>query len=100
MFSAAYLITAGPVRKVLYTVFQRVYNAELKNKNKSLILLIKTALSAALFALIREYQKLINKKEHNPTPSQPQKTNNKLSPAINNNIKKVNNNKYMKNLGK
>jgi len=53
-----------------------------------------------LFAFILEYQKLISRKEHKPTPSQPQKTNNKLSPTINNNIKKVNNNKYIKNLGK
>jgi hypothetical protein len=43
---------------------------------------------------------LINKKEHNPTPSHPQKTNNKLSPTTKNNIKNVNNSKYIKNLGK
>jgi hypothetical protein len=67
-----------------------------KNKNKSLILFIKTAFKAALFALILEYQKLINKKEHKPTPSQPQKINKRLSATINNNIKKVNNNKYIK----
>jgi hypothetical protein len=71
-----------------------------KNKNKSLTLFTKTAFKAALFAFILEYQKLINKKEHKPTPSQPQKTNNKLSPTINKSIKKVNNNKYIKNLGK
>jgi len=71
-----------------------------KNKNKSLILFTNTAFKAALFALILEYQKLIKRKEHNPTPSHPQKTNNKLSPTINNNMKKVNNNKYIKNLGK
>ena len=34
---------------------------------------------AALFAFILEYQKLISRKEHKTTPSQPQKTNNKLS---------------------
>ena len=71
-----------------------------KNRNKSLTLLTKTAFNAALLAAILEYQKFINKKEHNPTPSHPQKINNKLSPTINNNMKKVNNNKYIKNLGK
>ena len=33
---------------------------------------------------------LINKKEHIPTPSHPQKISKKLSPKINNNIKKLN----------
>ena len=71
-----------------------------KNKNKSLTLFTNTAFKAALFAAILEYQKLINKKEHNPTPSHPQKTNNKLSPTTKNNIKNVNNSKYIKNLSK
>jgi len=71
-----------------------------KNKKRSLTLFTNTAFKAALFAFILEYQKLINKKEHKPTPSQPQKTNNKLSPTIKRSIKKVNNNKYIKNLGK
>jgi len=57
-------------------------------------LLTKTAFKAALFAFTLEYQKLINKYEQIPTPSQPQKTNNKLSPTIKNNIKKVKSNKY------
>jgi len=51
---------------------------------------MKTAFKADLFAAIREDQKLINKKEHIPTPSHPQKISKKLSPKINNNIKKLN----------
>jgi hypothetical protein len=71
-----------------------------KKSNKSLTLFTKTAFSAALFAFILEYQKFISKKEHSPTPSQPQKTKNKLSATIKKSIKKVNNNKYIKNRGK
>jgi len=51
------------------------------------------AFKAARFALIREYQKLINKKEHKPTPSQPKNICKKLSAEISINIQKVNNDK-------
>jgi hypothetical protein len=40
-------------------------------KKTSAILFIIIAFNAALLANIRVYQKLINKYEHNPTPSQP-----------------------------
>lgn len=52
------------------------------------------AFKAALFAWRRPYQKLTNKYEHNPTPSHPKKSWKKLSAVTNNNIKKVNNDKY------
>ena len=58
------------------------------------------ALIAALFAWILVYQKLINRYEHKPTPSQPKNKITKLSPVINNNIKNVNNDKYDINLDK
>jgi len=59
-------------------------------KAKSLILLTIIALSADLFACIRVYQKLIKRKEHKPTPSQPKKSKTRLSPVTRTNIKKVN----------
>jgi hypothetical protein len=40
-------------------------------KNISVILFITIAFKAALLAKILVYQKLINKYEHNPTPSHP-----------------------------
>jgi len=52
------------------------------------------ALRAARLAVIREYQKLISKKEHKPTPSHPKNNCRKLSAEININIQKVNNDKY------
>jgi len=61
-------------------------------------LFIVKANIAALFACIREYQKLINKYETIPIPSQPTNITKKLEPETNNNIKKVNNDKYEKNL--
>ena len=48
------------------------------------------AFKAALLAKIRVYQKLINKKEHKPTPSQPINNCTKLSEVTSTNIKKVN----------
>jgi hypothetical protein len=44
-------------------------------------------------ACIREYQKLINKKEAKPIPSQPKNITIKLSPATRKSIKPVNNDK-------
>lgn len=54
------------------TVFQEEYEAAIAIKNaKSPTLLTKTALKADLLAWILVNQKLIKKKEDNPTPSQP-----------------------------
>jgi len=64
-----------------------------KNKKISLILFKKTALNADFVAITLVYQKFISKKEHIPTPSQPQKNNNKLSDKIRNIIKNVNKSK-------
>ena len=61
---------------------------------KSATRLITNAFIAALFAWILVYQKLINKYEHKPTPSQPKNKITKLSPVINNSIKNVNNERY------
>jgi len=52
------------------------------------------AFIAALFACTRVYQKLINKYEHRPTPSQPKNIVIKLSPVTKINIKNVNKDKY------
>lgn len=61
------------------------------NKKKiSLILFTKTAFKADLLAAILVYQKFMSRYEQIPTPSQPQKINNKLSDKIKNIIKKVN----------
>jgi len=49
---------------------------------------------------MRPYQKLINKYEHNPTPSHPTNICNKLSAVTKINIKKVKKDKYAMNLGK
>jgi len=54
------------------------------------------AFKAALLAGNRVNQKLINKKEHKPTPSQPINNCTKLSALTKINIKKLNNNKYTK----
>jgi hypothetical protein len=62
-------------------------------KAKSAIRFTTKALIAALFACKRVYQKLIKRYEHKPTPSQPRNKITKLSPATNNNIKKVNKDK-------
>jgi hypothetical protein len=56
-------------------------------------LLTNIALIAALFACTRVCQKLINKKEHKPTPSQPTKSCKKLFDITKINIKKVNKDK-------
>jgi hypothetical protein len=53
--------------------------------------LTKTAFKAALVAFKRVYQKLINKYEQTPTPSQPKKSCKKLSAETRETIKKVNN---------
>jgi hypothetical protein len=54
---------------------------------------------ADLFACNLVNQKLINKYEHNPTPSHPINNCNILSDVTNINIKNVNNDKYDINLG-
>lgn len=59
-------------------------------KKKSPILLINIALNADLFAWTRVFQKLINKNEHNPTPSHPKNKTKKLDETTNKNIKIVN----------
>jgi len=50
---------------------------------------ISTAFIADLLACTRVNQKLINKYEHNPTPSQPTNKTNKLSAVTKSTIKKV-----------
>ena len=57
------------------------------------------ALMADLLACIRVNQKLINKYEHKPTPSQPKNNKRKLLPLINKTIKNVNNDIYDINRG-
>ena len=69
-----------------------------KLKLKSPILLTIIAFRAALLACILVYQKLINKYEQIPTPSQPKNNNNKLSEVIKKAIKKVNSDKVPINL--
>jgi hypothetical protein len=49
------------------------------------------AFTAALTAKNLVYQKLISKKEHKPTPSQPINNCKKLSAVTKNNIKNTNN---------
>ena len=56
--------------------------------------LTSIALIADLLAWILVCQKLINKKEAKPIPSQPKNITIKLSAVTNNNIKPVNNDKY------
>jgi len=51
------------------------------------------AFKAALLAKMRVYQKLINKNEHKPTPSQPTKSWTKLLDVTKTNMKKVNKDK-------
>lgn len=63
------------------------------NNPQSPILFNTIAFIAALPAEILVYQKLINKYEHKPTPSQPINSCKKLFDVININIKKVNNDK-------
>lgn len=63
------------------------------NKLTSPILLIINAFIAALFAAILVYQKLINKYEHKPTPSQPINNCKKFPAVTNKIIKKVNKDK-------
>jgi len=58
------------------------------------------ALMADLFACNLVNQKLINKYEHRPTPSQPKNSCIKLSLVISNNIKNVNKDRYDINLGR
>jgi len=62
-------------------------------KKTSAILFIIIAFIAALTAKILVYQKLINKNEHKPTPSQPINNWRKLSAVTKTNIKKVNKDK-------
>jgi hypothetical protein len=52
----------------------------------------------AFHAISLEFQKLINKKEHKPTPSQPIKKIKKLLLTISIYIKKINKYRYDKNL--
>jgi hypothetical protein len=57
------------------------------------------AFIAALLACIRVYQKLINKYEQRPTPSQPIKSCNRLFPETRINIKNVKKDRYDINRG-
>jgi len=61
-----------------------------KYKNKSLIRFTIIAFIADLFACKRVNQKLINKYEDKPTPSQPKNICKKLPAVTKSNIKKVN----------
>jgi hypothetical protein len=58
------------------------------------------ALTAARLAVIREYQKLMSKNEHRPTPSQPKNNCRKLSAEISINMQNVNKDKYDINRGR
>jgi hypothetical protein len=58
-----------------------------------------TAKMDDLFAWIRKYQKLISRYEQIPTPSQPTKIKKRLLEHTKMYIKKVNNDRYEKNLG-
>jgi hypothetical protein len=69
-------------------------------KPKSPTLLTSIALIAALFACKRANQKLINKYEQSPTPSQPTNICKKLSAVTKISIKKVNKDKYDMKRGK
>jgi hypothetical protein len=62
-------------------------NVIAKRKNTSAILFIIIAFNADLLASNLVYQKLINKYEHKPTPSQPTKICKKLSEQTNKIIK-------------
>ncbi|MPN53668.1 hypothetical protein SDC9_201332 [bioreactor metagenome] len=68
------------------------------NKQTSLILFVNTAIILDLFAPTLVYQKLINKYEQIPTPSQPINNCIKLLAVTRISIKKVNNDKYDINL--
>lgn len=63
------------------------------NKKKSPIRFISMALIAALFACTLVNQKLINKYEDKPTPSQPKKSCKKLFAVTRSSIKNVNRDK-------
>jgi len=69
-----------------------------KRKKTSAILFISIAFTAAFIAKTLVYQKLINKNEQTPTPSQPIKSCKKLSAVTKTNIKNVNKDKKPKNL--
>lgn len=77
------------VRKSIVPKTLKVYTVPIKNPI-SPIRFINIALIAALFACIRVYQKLINKKEQIPTPSHPKNNCNKFPALTKINIKKVN----------
>jgi len=62
-------------------------------KKTSAILFINIAFTAALTAKTLVYQKLINKNEHMPTPSQPINICRKLSAVTRTNMKKLNKDK-------
>ena len=80
--------------------YKKIYRFK-KNKNKiipvnikkSPILFINIAFKADLFACNLELQKLINKKEHKPTPSHPKNNIKKLEESTKTIIKKVNKDK-------
>ncbi len=69
-----------------------------KSKPKSPTRFTIIAFIAALLACIRVFQKLISKKEHKPTPSQPKNSCKKLLEVTNIIIKKVNKDMYDINL--
>lgn len=69
------------------------------SKPVSAILFIIIALSADFTACTLVNQKLINKYEHTPTPSQPTNNTNKLSAVTKTIIANVNSDKKLRNLG-
>jgi hypothetical protein len=81
-------------------VFEKNWIIEIAIKNaRSPTLLTVTAKMDDLFAWIRKYQKLISRYEQIPTPSQPTKIKKRLLEHTKMYIKKVNNDRYEKNLG-
>jgi len=88
------IVEKSVVLKIKYINNTAIINVQ------SLTLLTISALIADLFACIRVYQKLINKYEQSPTPSQPKKITPKLSDKIRINIKNVKSDRYAINFGR
>ena len=83
------------------TDWKTTKHAKIPNPNpKSPTRFIMKAFNAARFAVIREYQKLIRRYEHRPTPSHPKNNWRKLSAVIKVNMKKVKNERYAMNRGR
>lgn len=94
-----YGIILNKVKKFNDPISLKIKTIPVKIK-KSPIRLTSMAFKADFNAGRRVFQKLINKYEHKPTPSQPKNKTIKLSEVTRINIKKTNKHKYEINLGK